>query len=1126
MLNARLKMVGKLLAAVVLFAPGPSQAQLDCNSNGIDDPCDLSCGPPAGPCDVPNCAQSADCNANGIPDECDIANCPSWDLTCADCQPNGIPDACDLRTTGNGFTLRSSWSTYDPGTNGLGIDAVQFNGAVYDERYIYFAPGRSNVLQYDTNGPLADPASWDAYNPRANGGYSGAVFDGQYVYFAPIADATGFHGEVLRYDTTGGFPAPASWAVYDYGSDPNGCATQGKRLGIACTDPDGYNGLAFDGQFVYFSPYDNGTAPHGEVLRYDKSGNFANPSSWVSYDPGVDGVGTQAGYNGAVVAGRYVYFVPYNRINAARHGEVLRYDRTGAFVDPASWAVYDYGSDPNGCATQASRVDVVCTDPDGYAGAVFDGRYIYYVPLHNGASWHGEVLRYDTTADFGSSSSWMTYDPGANGLETAPVGYFGAAFDGRYVYFSPYQNGDGFHGEVLRYDTMGDFANVASWKTYDPGANDVGTDPDGFAGAVFDGRRYIYFAPYHNGVDFHGEVLRFDIFSDCNANGIPDECDIADCPPLDASCQDCNLDGVPDGCVPPCGDMVCTPACGEDQCTCAGDCGTPPVNELECTDNIDNDCDGLIDCADPDCAFILNCFCDASCTAPENPCDCPQDCGPNATPEGPGPLCTDGVDNDCDGFVDCADPDCATCDPCSCCDGVCLPDEECVCEVDCGTPPAIETQCSDGLDNDCDGDIDCADSDCAPVCPLCRDGACLPGETPCNCQGDCGLRRLERAGPPFGDVCTDGIDNDCDGRIDCADPGCADDPTCTLCCQGDVNGNDVVDQIDLLIVANCVFCEGGGTLLAAFEPGALGPGGIYENSPASLPFTAPLDRNGQGRGVKVHRWGYGGDRLPSPVGTAERPSIVPPGLMDKEGASVPTVETVGYSRAVPTARTPELAEAIQLPDGRGSDSAGGARPTFLASWTRPLRAASRVRGSVPSACDVNCDGAVNLLDFGIELCLLFFPPDQCCGRPHGGCTNTNFVQTCFPTTPNVCELIGGAYSGDGVPCPRSLIDCDADLFIDECECGPHDVCICRQNDPNGGCIAHPGRFGDVDCTGKVDVDDLVCVVAGYADYCNCPNADVDGAIDRCIPDGDVDVDDLVAIVLAYGGGDPCGCGGE
>jgi hypothetical protein len=55
----------------------------------------------------------------------------------------------------------------------------------------------------------------------------------------------------------------------------------------------------------------------------------------------------------------------------------------------------------------------------------------------------------------------------------------------------------------------------------------------------------------------------------------------------------------------------------------------------------------------------------------------------------------------------------------------------------------------DGVDNDGDGFIDCADSDCVD------DPACLPEA-----------------------ICDDGVDNDGDGFIDCADSDCADDPAC------------------------------------------------------------------------------------------------------------------------------------------------------------------------------------------------------------------------------------------------------------------------------------------------------------------------------------------------------------
>ncbi|NNK32399.1 MAG: hypothetical protein HKP02_04695, partial [Xanthomonadales bacterium] len=63
-----------------------------------------------------------------------------------------------------------------------------------------------------------------------------------------------------------------------------------------------------------------------------------------------------------------------------------------------------------------------------------------------------------------------------------------------------------------------------------------------------------------------------------------------------------------------------------------------------------------------------------------------------------------------------------------------------------------EESCSDGVDNDCDGDFDCNDSDCAD-------------DFVCTCE-------------PEPEICDDGIDNDCDGFIDCDDVDCNLDPVC------------------------------------------------------------------------------------------------------------------------------------------------------------------------------------------------------------------------------------------------------------------------------------------------------------------------------------------------------------
>ena len=63
-----------LLFAIALVFSGSSKATAqDCNNNGLDDACDISCGVVGGECDLPGCGLSQDCNENGVPDECDFA---------------------------------------------------------------------------------------------------------------------------------------------------------------------------------------------------------------------------------------------------------------------------------------------------------------------------------------------------------------------------------------------------------------------------------------------------------------------------------------------------------------------------------------------------------------------------------------------------------------------------------------------------------------------------------------------------------------------------------------------------------------------------------------------------------------------------------------------------------------------------------------------------------------------------------------------------------------------------------------------------------------------------------------------------------------------------------------------
>ncbi len=354
------------------------------------------------------------------------------------------------------------------------------------------------------------PKNWISYQPNAAEGYVGSVFDrDHYLYFVPHKNDNGPHGVVWRYDTRAALNSQPSWANFD---------PSGNGLGAAAR---GFAGGAFDGKYVYFAPHENASGPSGAVMRYDTTKNMAAVSSWDVYDPSAGGLGAAAkGFNGAVFDGSYVYFVPdFNATGG--HNNVMRYDVRKPFNSASSWELFNPKS-----AASAKK---------GYAGAIYDGRYVYFVPkgsnrgtttADGGASltadllaqeagkpagssaMHGDVLRYDTRAPFASATSWTTFDPSSNGVGSNARGYNGAAFDGTYIYFAPYINSSGPHGEVLRYNTKQTFASASSWTTFNPSANGVHADAKGYIGAAFDGQ-FVYFAPYYDGTAYHGKALRF-----------------------------------------------------------------------------------------------------------------------------------------------------------------------------------------------------------------------------------------------------------------------------------------------------------------------------------------------------------------------------------------------------------------------------------------------------------------------------------------------------------------------------------------------------------------------------------------------------------------------------------------
>jgi subtilisin-like proprotein convertase family protein len=241
-------------------------------------------------------------------------------------------------------------------------------------------------------------------------------------------------------------------------------------------------------------------------------------------------------------------------------------------------------------------------------------------------------------------------------------------------------------------------------------------------------------------------------------------------------------------------------------CACDAAAGSCEFGPVACRNGIDDDGNGAIDCAEPACATDPFCI--------------------------PETACADGVDNDFDGLVDCQDADC---------NGVS------------GCELATELTCNDAFDNDGDGNVDCLDVDCAlaPNCLVeldCDNGIDDDGDglidcdDPSNCAADLGcIAEVD---------CNNGLDDDGDGNIDCLDQGCDGLQGCELgtevsCQDGfDNDGDGASDCLDSncgsIFLCSIPLCPDGTTKVLYTSTDV--PKAIPDNaptSPATVALTVP-----------------------------------------------------------------------------------------------------------------------------------------------------------------------------------------------------------------------------------------------------------------------------------------------
>jgi hypothetical protein len=169
-------------------------------------------------------------------------------------------------------------------------------------------------------------------------------------------------------------------------------------------------------------------------VRYDTMAAFTTAGSWLVVHAAIATGDPDLASQGAIYDGHYVYFLPSIDVTNAKTSVLARLDPTAPdLTAAAAWTTFD-----------TLALDAQAT----FAGGAFDGRFVYFVPSTRDGSNNGDVIRYDTAADFAAAPSWSSFDTGT--LDTTAAYYYGAVFDGRYVYLEP----DNFDGAFARFDAV------------------------------------------------------------------------------------------------------------------------------------------------------------------------------------------------------------------------------------------------------------------------------------------------------------------------------------------------------------------------------------------------------------------------------------------------------------------------------------------------------------------------------------------------------------------------------------------------------------------------------------------------------------------------------------------------